>query len=59
MAASGFDCVQIPGAAKQKTATAMVPSRFCGRSSGLVTAVSGNSINPAATVCSEYSAIVP
>ncbi len=42
-ATRGFDCVQIPGAAKEATATAtvaaMLPSRFCGRSKGLATSL--------------------
>ncbi len=52
----GYDCVHIPGAEKEATATKMVGSNICGRSNGLVT-TSGNSIavNPTMTMLNSKS----
>ena len=64
-ATMGFDCINIPGAEKEATASKMTGSNFCGRSNGLVTSA-GNSVAVMSmttslnsmTICCEGQAVV-
>ena len=50
MQTTGYDCLVIPGAKKQATTTASVPSKICGN---LIVTMSGMTF-PAMSVCCEW-----